>query len=46
MQGYVTRINLDADEAHRVTVIADKDADGNPLPAFDGITGIRLRSAC
>ena len=37
-QGYVTRINLDADEAHRVTVMADKDVEGNPLPSFDGIT--------
>ena len=34
--GYVTRINLDADPAHRVTVLATRDVDGKPLPAFDG----------
>jgi hypothetical protein len=26
--GYLTRINLDADATHRVTLIADKEADG------------------
>lgn len=36
--GYLTRINLDADVAHRVTLIADKDINGNNLPTFDGIT--------
>jgi hypothetical protein len=36
--GYVTRVNLDADAAHRVTVMATKDADGNALPDFDGST--------
>jgi hypothetical protein len=36
--GYVTRINLDADVAHRVTLIADADVLGNKLPTFDGIT--------
>lgn len=36
--GYVTRINLDADVAHRVTLIADRDVNGNKLPTFDGIT--------
>lgn len=36
--GYVTRVNLDADVAHRVTLIADKDVNGNNLPTFDGIT--------
>jgi hypothetical protein len=35
-QGYVTRINLDADEAHRVTLIADRDTNGNSLPFIDG----------
>jgi len=35
--GYITRINLDADGPHRVTLIATKDASGN-LPAFDGST--------
>jgi hypothetical protein len=37
-EGLVTRINLDADEAHRVTLMAEKDASGIPLPPFDGIT--------
>jgi hypothetical protein len=35
--GYVTRINLDADGPHRVTLLATHDATGN-LPAFDGST--------
>src|SRR5882724_3044653 len=34
--GYVTRINLDADPAHRVTVLATRDVAGKPLPVFDG----------
>src|SRR5215471_13192993 len=37
-QGYVTRINLDADVAHRVTLMATKDVNGTPLPVFDGST--------
>jgi len=37
-KGYITRINLDADVAHRVTLMATKDDLGNPLPAFDGST--------
>jgi hypothetical protein len=36
--GYITRINLDADAAHRVTLLATRDASGNPLPVFDGST--------
>jgi hypothetical protein len=36
--GYVTRINLDADEAHRVTLFATQDSQGHALPNFDGIT--------
>lgn len=36
--GYLTRINLDADSAHRVTLLASKDILGNPLPLFDGST--------
>ncbi|MEA2468441.1 MAG: hypothetical protein QOJ57_2567 [Thermoleophilaceae bacterium] len=36
--GYITRINLDADGPHRVTLLADHDSSGNPLPAFDGST--------
>jgi len=34
--GYLTRVNLDADGAHRVTVLATRDVAGNPLPVFDG----------
>src|SRR5262249_33295784 len=33
--GYLTRINLDADAAHHVTLIATTDVDGNPIPAID-----------
>ena len=36
--GYITRINLDADAAHRVTLLATADKDGKALPAFDGST--------
>jgi hypothetical protein len=34
----LTRINLDADPAHRVTVLATKDSDGNAIPTIDGST--------
>jgi hypothetical protein len=34
--GSITRINLDADAAHRVTVLATKDANGNPIADIDG----------
>jgi hypothetical protein len=37
-KGYITRINLDADVAHRVTLMAIRDVLGNPLPVFDGST--------
>jgi hypothetical protein len=37
-QSYITRINLDADAAHRVTLMATKDANGNPLATIDGST--------
>jgi hypothetical protein len=37
-RGYLTRINLDADAAHRVTLLADKDVNGNPLATIDGST--------
>ena len=37
-KGSITRINLDADAAHRVTVLATKDKDGVQLPTFDGST--------
>src|SRR5882672_7243531 len=36
--GYITRANLDADAAHRVTVLATREANGTPLPVFDGST--------
>ncbi len=37
--GYITRINLDADAAHRVTKMAEFQADGTtPIPAIDGST--------
>lgn len=37
-QGIVTRINLDADGAHRVTLLAEKEQDGTPLRTIDGST--------
>jgi hypothetical protein len=36
--GYITRINLDADGAHRVTLLATADDKGTPLPTIDGST--------
>jgi hypothetical protein len=36
--GYITRINLDADAAHRVTLLATTDVAGNNLPDIDGST--------
>jgi len=36
--GYITRVNLDADVAHRVTVLATLDKDGNPITTIDGST--------
>jgi hypothetical protein len=35
-RGQLTRINLDADRRHRVTLMADTDTDGKPLPLIDG----------
>jgi hypothetical protein len=35
--GYITRVNLDADAAHRVTVLATKDRAGDSLATIDGI---------
>jgi hypothetical protein len=36
---YITRVNLDADAAHRVTKMAEFEADGTtPIPAIDGST--------
>jgi hypothetical protein len=36
--GIITRINLDADPAHRVTLLADHDNQGKPLATIDGST--------
>jgi hypothetical protein len=36
--GYITRINLDADAAHRVTLLATQDANGNAIATIDGST--------
>jgi hypothetical protein len=36
--GYLTRINLDADAAHRVTLLATTMVDGTPVPTVDGST--------
>jgi hypothetical protein len=35
---FISRINLDADGAHRMTVLATADVDGNPIPTIDGST--------
>ena len=37
-QGYFTRVNLDADESHRVTLMATQDTSGNSLVFIDGST--------
>jgi hypothetical protein len=37
-QSLITRINLDADWAHRVTLMAWQDAQGNPIQGIDGST--------
>ena len=37
-QGYITRVNLNADSAHRVTLMATKDVKGDPIQTIDGIT--------
>jgi len=36
--GYITRVNLDADAAHRVTLMATTDNTGVALPNIDGST--------
>ncbi len=36
--GFLSRINLDADGAHRVTLMASHDVHGRPLPVYDGST--------
>ena len=35
---YITRINLDADAAHRVTKLAETETDGDHVPEIDGST--------
>src|SRR3954447_6490521 len=35
---YITRINLDADAEHRVTLLATKDTSGRPIATIDGST--------
>ncbi len=37
-QSYITRINLDADSAHRITLLATQDTKGNPIQGIDGST--------
>jgi hypothetical protein len=37
-QGYITRINLDADAEHRVTLLATTDTTGTPMSTLDGST--------
>jgi hypothetical protein len=37
-QGLITRINLDADDEHRVTLLATKDDMGNSIATIDGST--------
>ena len=36
--GFISRINLDADAAHRVTVLATADSTGAPIADIDGST--------
>jgi hypothetical protein len=36
--GYITRINLDADAAHRLTILATTDTAGKPISTIDGTT--------
>ena len=37
-QGLITRINLDADAQHRVTLLASTDNQGKPIATIDGST--------
>jgi hypothetical protein len=37
-QGYLTRVNLDADPEHRVTLLATTDNKGEPIATIDGST--------
>jgi hypothetical protein len=36
--GYITRVNLDADAKHRVTLLAFQDTTGQPIDVIDGST--------
>jgi len=38
LTGYITRVNLDADDAHRVTLLATNLGDGTAIPTIDGST--------
>jgi hypothetical protein len=37
-QSYITRVNLDADAQHRVTLLAYQDTNGEPIQTIDGST--------
>jgi hypothetical protein len=37
-ESYITRINLDADIAHRVTLLTRTDSNGHPIAGIDGST--------
>jgi hypothetical protein len=37
-RGYITRVNLDADAQHRVTLLASQDTNGQPIDVIDGST--------
>jgi hypothetical protein len=37
-QSYITRVNLDADAKHRVTLLAYQDTTGQPIQTIDGST--------
>src|SRR5258707_788020 len=37
-QSYITRVNLDADAQHRVTLLAYQDTAGEPIQTIDGST--------
>jgi hypothetical protein len=37
-ESYITRINLDADVVHRVTLLATHDSNGDPIAGIDGST--------
>ena len=45
-QSYITRMNLDADGAHRVTLLATTDVDGALYRSLTVRPGIRSRKGC